>query len=67
MDPQLSQRFTDLEKKVDATYRSSEKMRKYFKWTLIITFILFVLPLIGLLFAIPQYVSTLSQYTSLGL
>ena len=42
-------------------YKSAEKTRKYFLWTLIITLALFVLPLAGLVFAIPKF---LSVYTS---
>ena len=67
MDQQILQKLIELEKKVDAVYKSSERMRLYFKWTLIITVLAIVLPLIGLVFAIPQYIGTLSQYSSLGL
>ncbi len=46
-----------LEKKVDAIYVSVEKTRSYFKWTMIITLALFILPIIGLIFAIPSFLS----------
>ena len=39
---------------------SVEKTRKYFMWTLIITLVLFALPLIGLLFAIPMLLNGLN-------
>lgn len=39
---------------------SVEKTRKYFMWTLIITLALFIIPLVGLLFAIPMLLSNLS-------
>ena len=39
---------------------SVEKTRKYFMWTLIVTLILFALPLIGLLFAIPMLLNGLN-------
>ncbi len=42
-------------------YISVEKTRKYFLWTLIISLALFFLPLIGMLFVIPKF---LSMYTS---
>ena len=51
----------ELEKKIDKIYDSVEKTRKYFMWTLIITVVLFVVPLIGLIFVAPQFIST---YTS---
>ena len=57
MEPNNTQKLTELEQKIDAIYASVEKTRKYFKWTMIITVALFVLPLIGLLFAIPSFMS----------
>mgnify|MGYP001613990608 CR=1 FL=1 len=39
---------------------SVEKTRKYFMWTLIITLALFIIPLVGLLFAIPMLLNNLS-------
>lgn len=58
MDQDLSQKLSALETKVDAIYTSVEKTRKYFQWTMIITIVLFVLPLIGLVFAIPAFMSS---------
>ncbi|MEN9560999.1 MAG: hypothetical protein RIQ56_272 [Candidatus Parcubacteria bacterium] len=52
-----------LEKKIDAIYVSAEKTRKYFLAVLIITLVALVLPLVGLVFAIPQF---LTLYGSLG-
>ncbi len=63
IDPELQQRIVALEQKLDAIYISTEKTRKYFQWTLIITVALFILPLIGLLFAIPSFLST---YAAIG-
>ena len=51
--------LVEQQKKIDAIYVSVEKTRKYFLWTLIITLVLFFLPLIGLLFAIPAFLNTL--------
>ncbi len=58
---QLDQKITELEKKIDQLQNSIDKLRRVFMWTLIITIVLFVLPLIGLVFVIPQFLST---YTS---
>ncbi len=58
MDPIIESRLKELEAKIDAIYISAEKTRKYFLWTAIITVALFVLPLIGLMFAIPSFLST---------
>lgn len=61
MEPDLTTRLTVLEQKIDAMYASVEKLRKYFLWTGIVTVALFVLPLIGLFFAIPSFLSSYSQ------
>lgn len=45
------------DKKLDAIYASEEKTRKYLLWTLTITVAVIVVPLIGLPFAIPMFLS----------
>lgn len=57
MEPEISQRIKTLEEKVDKIFVSVEKTRKYFFWTMIITVALIVLPLIGLVFAIPSFMT----------
>ncbi len=54
------QRLEALEKKIDLIYISVEKTRKYFLWALISSVILFLLPLIGVVFAIPVFLSSYS-------
>lgn len=61
MDDDMKQRMTMLEQKIDAIYATTEKTRKYFLWTMIITIALVVLPAIGLVFAIPSFISSYSQ------
>jgi hypothetical protein len=51
-------KLIELEAKIDAIYLSVEKTRKYFFWTLVVTLILFILPLIGILFSLPSFLST---------
>ncbi len=63
---QILKKIEEQEKKLDEVYRSVEKLRKYFLWTLIITAIVIVLPLIGLLFAIPTFLNIYSG-ANLGL
>jgi len=58
----LEQKIEELEKKIDKLQSSISKLNKIFFWTLVITVLLFVLPLVGLLFVIPQFLST---YTNL--
>jgi hypothetical protein len=62
-EPQLpnnadfSQRLTVLEEKIEKTYASVEKIRKYFFWTTVVTVVVFVVPLIGLAVAIPFFLT----------
>ena len=60
MEQELQKTRTKLDEqavKLDEIYRSVEKLRKYFKWTMIITIIVVVLPLIGLVFALPAFLN----------
>ncbi len=51
---------------LEKIYRSVEKTRKYFMWTLIATIVAFVLPLIALGFVVPYYFQeVLRQYQSI--
>ena len=63
MEDDVRQKLDALEKKVDAAYTSAEKTRKYFLAIIVISVIAFVLPLVGLLFAAPSFLST---YSSIG-
>ena len=65
MDEQkILEKLEEQGKKIDGIYKSVEKTRKYFFWTLIISIVVVVLPLVGLFFVIPQF---LSLYGSLNL
>lgn len=55
------ERIAQLEAKIDAIYVSVEKTRKYLLWTMIVTVALVVLPALGLVFAIPSFISTYNQ------
>ena len=52
------ERIAAMEKKIDAIYASVEKTRKYIFWTVVVTIALVVLPAVGLVFAIPQFINT---------
>lgn len=62
-DAELRQKLDALEKKLDATYASAEKTRKYFLAVIVVSVVAFVLPLLGLVFAIP---ALLAGYADLG-
>ncbi len=61
MDTEILQKLQGQDEKLELIYQSVEKTRKYFLWTLIATVVTFVLPLIGLMFAMPFFMSTLSS------
>ena len=61
MEEEIKKRFNAQDELLEKIYISVEKTRKYFLWTLIATAVMFILPLIGLMFVIPQFLNT---YTS---
>lgn len=65
MEQDTQQKIINLESKIDQIYMSVEKTRKYFFWTMIVTLVLFILPLILMMFALPSfmtnYVDTLNS------
>ncbi len=68
METELKQLIEAQQKKIDEIYVSVEKTRKYLWWTMIITLVLFVLPLIGIMFVVPSFISSYSSsITELGL
>lgn len=65
MDHELDARLKALEDKIERVYVSAEKTRKYILAVVIVTVIAFVLPLIGLLFAIPAMLSSYAEILTL--
>ena len=63
---EILKRLEEQDKKLDAIYKSVERTRKYFLWTLVVTVVVIVLPLIGLFFAVPALLKILGTYSSLG-
>lgn len=64
MEPELAQKLEEQSRKLDAIEKSVTKIRSYLFWTAMASIILFVLPLLGLLFIIPRF---LDIYSSAGL
>ncbi len=60
MEEELLEKIEEQRRKIEEIYRSVEKMRKYFLWTLIITAAVIILPLIGMMFVIPQFLNLYS-------
>lgn len=65
MDPELKNRLDAIEQKLEATYISAEKTRKYFLVAAIISVAAIVLPLVGLVFAIPSFLADYSTMMTL--
>lgn len=61
MDNEILIKFEEQDKKLDAIYKSVEKTRKYFLWTLIVSVATVVLPIIGLMIMIPWMLKTLTS------
>ena len=57
MDTEIAKRLDEQAAKIDAVYASVEKTRKYFLWTMLVTLAFLVLPIIGLFFAVPSFLS----------
>ena len=67
MDEEIKKRLDDQDELLKKIFISTEKTRKYFLASLIVTAVMVVLPLIGLLFVVPQFLSTYSGLSGLGL
>lgn len=65
MDQQLQDRLDAIEAKVDATLKSVKKIQLYMSIAFWITVAVIVLPLIGLIFAIPSMISTYTEAMNL--
>jgi type IV secretory pathway component VirB8 len=61
MELDVKKELEEQRKYLEAIYASVEKTRKYFQWTLIISIVVFVLPLLGLMFVLPSFISSYTQ------
>ena len=53
MEPDVLKKLEEMERKIDSMFVSVEKLRRYFLWTLIITLVTVILPLIAIIFVAP--------------
>lgn len=65
MENEIKAKLAEQDAKLDAIYKSLEKMRKYFLIIVWVTIIAVVLPVIGLFFAIPSFLSTYNSVLSI--
>ena len=57
----LELKIDSLGKKIDELQGSINNLKRIFFWTLVVSIALFVLPLVGLMFAIPQFLSIYNE------
>ncbi len=65
MPPTIEEQLLAQAEKLDAIYASVEKTRKYFLLIMWISIAMVLLPMIGLLFAIPTFLETYSGLNQL--
>ncbi len=58
---EVLKKLAEQQEKIDAMFVSVEKLRKYFLWTLIITVVTLVLPLVGILVLLPFVFNSLGN------
>ncbi len=58
IDPELLAKLDEIGAKAEKAYQAAEKVRKYLFWTAVVTIAVIVVPLIGLMFVIPQFISS---------
>ncbi|MDD5251319.1 MAG: hypothetical protein PHT12_01625 [Patescibacteria group bacterium] len=66
-DKELIKRLDNLQERVDAAARSVDKLRLYFLWTVILALVTLILPVIGLLFAIPTFLQSMGSVGNFNL
>jgi type II secretory pathway component PulF len=60
MEQDILQKIEEQGRKIEEIYNSVEKIKKYFLWTLIITVAMILIPIIGLIIVIPQFLNIYS-------
>ena len=64
---EINNELIEQRKIIEAIFVSTEKTRKYFMWSLIVTVAFIVLPLIAMVFVIPFAISSYSSVLNLGI
>ncbi len=65
MEKEILRKIEEQEEKIEKIYVSVEKTRKYFLWTLIITIVVVVLPILLMIVAVPKLFSVYSEMLQL--
>jgi len=67
MENEILKKLDEQGRKIEEIFLSVEKTRKYFLWTLIISAVFVILPIVGLMFVIPQFLNNLDVVSSFSL
>jgi len=60
MEEETKKRLDAQDKLLEKIYISVEKTRKYFLLAVILSLIMFILPILGLIFVLPKFLDTLN-------
>jgi len=60
MDAELKSKLDVLEQKLDKANKDIKTIKNVFLWTFILTLIFIIVPLIAMIFVIPQFTSSLT-------
>ncbi len=61
MEQDILNKLAAQDAKLDEIQKTMKKLQNYFKWTLIVSVAVIILPMIGLAFAIPSFLSSFSS------
>ena len=67
MDQEVLKKIDELEQKIDAVQKMVARIQRYFLWTMIISVAVIVLPMIGMVFVVPQFLNTYQTIGNIGL
>ena len=68
MEQDILKRLNAQDEKLEKIYKSTEKTRKYFLWTFIISLVVFFLPIIGLIVLVPWFFRIMADvYSGVGI
>ena len=64
MEEEIKKQLAEQDELLKKIYKSAEKTRKYFLWTLIISVVVFILPLLGMIVVLPKVIGIYSSALS---
>jgi hypothetical protein len=66
MDEETKQRLARMEEQMAQVYAMANRLYRMIFWTIVVSIVLFVLPLIGLFFEIPSLINTYATIGNIG-